>query len=124
MLTGNLNGKTIKFTETPRTPINRRPVAFVSENTTSASIRYQRQLFWESKINGKTIRKFLQTAVWSTAQIAAERLLKAHQENRNKVDAPLFNGAVRVLKTEWANDSKRKEIIVRGDARLTLLSVR
>ena len=64
--------------------------------------------FGKVKINGKTIRQSLETAVWSAAQLRLNDFLKEHRENRNKVDAPTFKEAVELFKAELASDSTIK----------------
>ncbi|MCX6922441.1 MAG: site-specific integrase [Verrucomicrobia bacterium] len=64
--------------------------------------------FGKVKINGKTIRKSLETSVWTTAQLRLNDFLKEHRENRNKVDAPTIKEAVELYKTELASDSTIK----------------
>ena len=64
--------------------------------------------FGKVKVNGKTIRKSLETSVWTTAQLRLNDFLKEHRENRNKVDAPTFKDAVELFKAELASDSTIK----------------
>ena len=64
--------------------------------------------FGKVKINGKTIRKSLQTTVWTTAQLRLNDFLKEHRENRNKFDPPKFCEAVDLFKAELASDSTMK----------------
>jgi hypothetical protein len=52
------------------------------------------------KLTARTIRKSLQTTVWSTAQLRLNDFLKEHRENRNNVDPPKFKEAVELFKTE------------------------
>ena len=64
--------------------------------------------FGKVKINGKSIRKSLETSVWTTAQLRLNDFLKEHRENRNKVDPPKFKEAVELLKGELEGDSTMK----------------
>lgn len=64
--------------------------------------------FGKVKINGKTIRKSLQTTVWSTAQLRLNDFLKEQRENRNKVDAPKFSETVETFKRELEHDTTIK----------------
>ena len=64
--------------------------------------------FGKVKINGKTIRKSLQTTVWSTAQLRLNDFLKEHRENRNKVDPPRFSEAAEMFKRELEHDTTIK----------------
>lgn len=61
--------------------------------------------FGKVKINGKKIRKSLQTTVWSTAQLRLNDFLKEHRENRNRVDPPKFGEAVELFKRELESDT-------------------
>lgn len=64
--------------------------------------------FGKVKIDGRSIRKSLQTTVWSTAQLRLNDFLKEHRENRNHVDPPKFKEAVELFKTELESDSTIK----------------
>ena len=64
--------------------------------------------FGKVKINGKKIRKSLQTTVWSTARLRLNDFLKEHRENRNKVDPPKFSVAVELFKQELEHDTTLK----------------
>ena len=67
-----------------------------------------RNYFGKVKIDGRSIRKSLQTTVWSTAQLRLNDFLKEHRENRNHVDPPKFKEAVELFKTELESDSTIK----------------
>ncbi len=64
--------------------------------------------FGKVKINGRTIRKSLQTTVWTTAQLRLNDFLKEHRENRNRIDPPKFSEAVELFKRELEHDTAIK----------------
>lgn len=64
--------------------------------------------FGKVKINGQTVRKSLQTTVWSTALVRLNDFLKENRENRNKVAAPLFSEAVERFRNELAHNTTLK----------------
>jgi hypothetical protein len=64
--------------------------------------------FGKVKINGRTIRKSLQTTVWITAQLRLNDFLKEHRENKNRVDPPKFSEAVELFKRELEHDTTIK----------------
>ncbi len=64
--------------------------------------------FGKAKINGKSIRKSLQTTVWTTAQLRLNDFLKEHRENRNKVDAPKFSEAIELFERDLMADMHMK----------------
>jgi hypothetical protein len=61
--------------------------------------------FGKVKINRRTVRKSLQTSVWTTAQLRLNDFLKEHRENRNKNDPPKFSEAVELFKAQLASDT-------------------
>jgi integrase len=64
--------------------------------------------FGKVKINGKTVRRSLQTIVWTTAQLRLNDFLKEHRENRNRIDPPKFSEAVELFKREVEHDTTIK----------------
>jgi integrase len=64
--------------------------------------------FGKVKINGRRIKKSLETAVWSTAQLRLAKFLKEEHENRGKVDPPLFKEAWERFDQELENDATIK----------------
>ncbi len=64
--------------------------------------------FGKVKIKGKTIRRSLETTVWTTAQLRLNDFLKENRENRNKVDPPKFSEAVELFKQELEHDTSIK----------------
>jgi integrase len=64
--------------------------------------------FGKVKINGRKIRRSLQTSVWSTAQLRLNDFLKEHRENRNKVEPSKFSEVVELFKQELENDTTIK----------------
>jgi hypothetical protein len=59
------------------------------------------------KVGGKLIRESLGTGVWTTARLRLVDFIKKHNESRSLVDAPKFNEALELFKTELAGDSTR-----------------
>jgi hypothetical protein len=64
--------------------------------------------FGKVKINGRRIKKSLETAVWSTAQLRLAKFLKEEHENRGKADPPLFKEAWERFDQELENDATIK----------------
>ena len=64
--------------------------------------------FGKVKINGRKIKKSLETAVWSNAQLKLNDFLKEQRENRNKVEAPLFKEAWERYDKELEHDATIK----------------
>lgn len=60
------------------------------------------------KVNGKIIRKSLETGVWTTAKLRLTDFLKEQQEARGRVTAPLFSEAVELFKKELERDTRIK----------------
>jgi len=74
--------------------------------------------FGKVKINGKTVRKSLQTTVWSNAQLKLNDFLKTHRENRNQVDPASSKGLFlqkrqrqKIGATRFGKDDRLKAII-------------
>jgi integrase len=57
------------------------------------------------KVNGKIIRKSLETGVWTTAKLRLTDFLKEQQEARGRIPAPKFTEAVELLKKELESDT-------------------
>ena len=64
--------------------------------------------FGKVKINGKKIRRSLQTTVWSTAQLKLNDFLKENRENRHRVQVPQFWEAVELFKQELEHNTALK----------------
>ena len=61
--------------------------------------------FGKVKMNGSTIRKSLETSVWTTAQMRLNDFLKAHRENRHRVEPSEFSEVVELLKQGLDQDA-------------------
>ncbi len=64
--------------------------------------------FGKVKISGKTVRRSLETTVWTSAQLKLNDFLKENREKRNKVDPPRFTVVLEWFKAELENDTTIK----------------
>ena len=64
--------------------------------------------FGKVKINGRKIKRSLETTVWTTAQLLLNDFLKEQRENRNKAEVPMFKEAWERYSRELDNDATIK----------------
>jgi integrase len=64
--------------------------------------------YGRTKTSGKLIRVNLNTTSWAQAKLLLTDFLKTNQENRDKIDPPLFSEAVDLFKQELAKDGTIK----------------